>query len=178
MRPLLSLLLTFTTVLAAEQADVVVVAANPAGVAAAVSAAKSGAKVIVLDESAHVGGIVAGGLTNTDIRKHGAVGGLYNEFKRRIVEHYTTTYGADSKQVKVCKGGNMFELHIAEKVFRDMFAAEKNITLLQRQRVISARVIGSDGAERAATPGKRIDGAEPKDFGGQGAILDYFFERS
>ena len=165
MRPLLALFLTFTTMLAAEQADVVVVAANPAGVAAAVAAAKSGAKVIVLEESAHVGGIVAGGLTNTDIRKHGAVGGLYNEFKRRIVEHYTTTYGADSKQVKVCKAGNMFEPHIAEKVFRDMLAAEANIALLQRYRVISARVIGSDGAERAATPGKRIDGAAPKEFG-------------
>jgi flavin-dependent dehydrogenase len=165
MKPLLALFLTLTTVLAAEQADVVVVAANPAGVAAAVAAAKSGAKVIVLEESAHVGGIVAGGLTNTDIRKHGAVGGLYNEFKRRIVEHYTTTYGADSKQVKVCKGGNMFEPHIAEKVFRDMLAAEKNITLLQRHRVVSARVIDSDGAEKAATPGKRIDGVAPKDFG-------------
>jgi hypothetical protein len=164
MRSLLALLLTLTTALAAEQADVIVVTANPAGVAAAVAAAKSGAKVIVLEESAHVGGIVAGGLTNTDIRKHGAVGGLYNEFKRRILEHYTTTYGADSKQVKVCKGGNMFEPHIAEKTFRDMLAAEKNITLLQRRRLVSARV-KHDWGERDAIPGKRIDGAAPKDFG-------------
>ena len=90
MKPLLALFLTFTTVFAVEQADVVVVTANPAGVAAAVSAAMSGAKVIVLEESAHVGGIVAGGLTNTDIRKHGAVGGLYNEFKRRLCNHDPT----------------------------------------------------------------------------------------
>ncbi len=156
---------TLTHALSAEQADVLVVAASPAGVAAAVAAAKSGAKVIVLEESAHVGGIVAGGLTNTDIRKHGAVGGLYNEFKRRIVEYYTATYGADSRQVKVCKGGNMFEPHVAEKVFRDLLAAEENITLFQRQRVVSARVIGRDGVEREATPGRRIDGAAPKDFG-------------
>ena len=156
---------TRTHVLSAEQADVLVVTANPAGVAAAVAAAKSGAKVIVLEESAHVGGIVAGGLTNTDIRKHGAVGGLYNEFKRRIVEYYTTMYGADSRQVKVCKGGNMFEPHVAEKVFRDLLAAEKNITLLQRQRVVSARVIGRDGVEREAMSGQRIDGSAPKDFG-------------
>ena len=150
---------------AAEQSDVIVVAANPAGVAAAVAAAQSGAKVIVLEESAHVGGIIAGGLTNTDIRKHGAVGGLYNEFKRRIVEHYTTTYGPDSKQAKACKGGNMFEPRIAEKTFRSMLAAEKNITLIQRHRVVSARVVGGDGVEKAAIPGKRIDGAAPKSFG-------------
>jgi ribulose 1,5-bisphosphate synthetase/thiazole synthase len=71
---------------AAEHRDVIVVTANPAGVAAAVASAQSGAKVIVLGESAHVGGIIAGGLTSTDIRKHGAVGGLYDEFNRRIVE--------------------------------------------------------------------------------------------
>jgi ribulose 1,5-bisphosphate synthetase/thiazole synthase len=68
MKTILTLLLTLTKALAAEHADVVVVTANPAGVAAAVATAKSGAKVIVLEESAHVGGIVAGGLTNTDIR--------------------------------------------------------------------------------------------------------------
>ncbi len=149
---------------ASEIADVVVIAANPAGVAAAVAAAKSGAKVIVLEESSHVGGIVAGGLTNTDIRKHGAVGGLYNEFKRRILEHYSMAYGVESRQVKVCKGGNMFEPHVAEKVFREMLSAEKNITLLERHRVVSASVV-SNGVEGAANRGKRIDGPAPKDFG-------------
>lgn len=165
MKHLLSLLVAFSTCLAAEQADVVVVTANPAGVAAAVAAAKTGAKVILLEDSAHVGGIIAGGLTNTDIRKHGAVGGLYNEFKRRVVEHYTTTYGANSRQVRVCKEGNRFEAHIAEQVFRDMLAAEKNITLRERHRVVAARVAGADGVERAAAPGKRIDGASPEEFG-------------
>jgi len=165
MKTFLTLLLTLSNALPSQRAEVLVVSANPAGVAAAVAAAKSGAKVIVLEESAHVGGIIAGGLTNTDIRKHGAVGGLYNDFKRRIVEHYTTTYGADSKQLKVCKDGNRFEARIAEKVFRDMLAAEKNITLLQRHRVVAARVVGSDGTEKDAMPGKRLDGAAPKDFG-------------
>ncbi len=67
-----------------------------------------------------------------------------------MVEHYTTTFGADSKQVKVCKDGNRFEAHVAEKTFRDMLASEKNITLLQRHRVVSARVAGADGVEREA----------------------------
>ncbi len=162
---LILMLLATSNAFGIDSADVIVVAANPAGVAAAVAAARSGAKVIVIEESAHVGGIISGGLTNTDIRKHGAVGGLYNDFKRRIVEHYITTYGADSKQVKVCKEGNRFEAHVAEKVFRNMLAAEKNVTLLAGHRVVSARVIGSDGIEMAATQGKRIDGFAPKDFG-------------
>lgn len=163
--PSLLAVLTTTAFCRAEQADVVVVAATPAGVAAAVAAAKGGAKVILLEESAHVGGILAGGLTNTDIRKAGAVGGLFNGFKSRIVEYYTVTYGAGSPEVKLCREGNMFEPHIAEKVFRDMLAAEKNLRLIEHQRVVAAHVINAGGAEHEAVPGRRIDGAPPKDFG-------------
>lgn len=142
--------------------DVVVSGATPAGVAAAVSAARGGLRVTLLEESAHVGGIVSGGLTNTDIRKHGAVGGLYAEFKRRIVEHYQKTFGADSKELKLCQNGNMFDPHVAEQVFRDMLAAEANIRLLERHRVTRALV--RDTQEHSAVPGKRIDGPAPKEF--------------
>ncbi|MFM7397846.1 MAG: FAD-dependent oxidoreductase [Verrucomicrobiota bacterium] len=162
---LLFLLLSLTSVLAVEQTDLVVVGATPSGVAAAVAAARSGANVILLEEKSHVGGIVSGGLTNTDIYKKAAVGGLFAEFVKRVREHYVTTYGENSEQVKVCQGGHMFEPKVAEKVFRDMLAGEKNIRLIQRHRVVSARVVGSDGIERDAERGQRRDGAAPKDFG-------------
>ena len=75
MKILIAFLLTVTTAFAVEHADVVVVAATPGGIAAAVSAARSGASVILLEEKNHVGGIVSGGPTNTDIYKKAAVGG-------------------------------------------------------------------------------------------------------
>jgi hypothetical protein len=151
--------LTLSTT-AAEKADVVVVGATPGGVAAAVAAARSGAKVVLLEESRHVGGIVSGGLTNTDIRKHGAVGGLYVEFKRLVVEHYTKTYGANSPEVKLCKDGNMFQPKVAELVFRQLLTAEKNIRLIEGARVVAA--LTPNGP---ATPGRRLDGAMPKALG-------------
>ena len=80
MKIVLTLLLTLSTTFAVEHADVVVVAATPSGVAAAVSAARSGASVILLEEKSHVGGVVSAGLTNTDIYKKAAVGGLFAEF--------------------------------------------------------------------------------------------------
>jgi hypothetical protein len=165
MKTLIALLLTVSTAFAVEHADVVVVAATPGGIAAAVSAARSGASVILLEEKNHVGGIVAGGLTNTDIYKKAAVGGLFAEFVKRVRQHYVKTYGENSEQVKVCQGGHMFEPKVAEKVFREMLAGEKNIRLIERQRVISARVVGLDGTERAAERGQRRDGAQPTDFG-------------
>ena len=148
-----------------EKVDVVVVAATPGGVAAAVAAARSGASVILLEETNHVGGIVSSGLTNTDIHKKGAVGGLFAEFVRRVREYYVRTYGENSAQVKDCQGGHMFEPKVAEKVFREMLTGEKNLRLLQRHRVVSARVTGADGLERDAERGRRQDGAPPSDFG-------------
>lgn len=85
MKTLLTFLLTVSTAFSAEQADIVVVAATPSGVAAAVAAARSGANVILLEKKNHVGGIVSGGLTNTDIYKKAAVGGLFAEFVKRVV---------------------------------------------------------------------------------------------
>ena len=58
-------------------ATVVVVGATPAGIAAAVSAARSGTSVVLIEEKNHVGGVVSAGLTNTDIYKKAAVGGLF-----------------------------------------------------------------------------------------------------
>lgn len=147
-----------------QQADVVVVAATPGGVAAAVAAARSGASVILLEEKNHVGGVVASGLTNTDIYKKAAVGGLFAEFVKRVREHYVKTYGERSEQVKVCQGGHMFEAKVAESVFRDMLAGEKNIRFIARHRVTSARVVGADGIEREADRGQRMNGAQPRDF--------------
>jgi FAD dependent oxidoreductase len=124
-------------------ADVVVMGATPAGISAAVAAARSGARVILFEEKAHVGGIVAGGLTNTDIRKAGAVGGLFDEFKRRVVGHYRQTYGPESAQVRDCRGGNSFEARVAERIFSDMLAGEPGIQLHLRHRLRSA---SRDGA--------------------------------
>ena len=108
MKILLTFLLTVSTAYAVENADVVVVAATPGGVAAAISAARSGASVILLEDKNHVGGIVSAGLTNTDIHRKAAVGGLFAEFVKRVHEHYVTTYGENSEQVKACHGGHMF----------------------------------------------------------------------
>jgi hypothetical protein len=165
MKTLLTLLFTVSTAFAAEQADVLVVASTPGGVAAAVAAARSGASVILLEEKNHVGGIVSAGLTNTDIHRKAAVGGLFAEFVKRVRDHYVNTYGENSEQVKVCQGGHMFEAKVAERVFRDMLAGEKNIRLIQGKRVTSARVVGADGVEREAQRGQRFEGAQPKDFG-------------
>jgi FAD dependent oxidoreductase len=122
----------------ANQADVVIVGATPGGIAAAVAAARSGASVLLVEEQAHVGGVIAGGLSNIDNVNTAVIGGLFNEFKRRIVEHYVKTYGAESPQVKACRGGTDFEPRVAEKIFNEMLTGEKRITVRLRHRLRGA----------------------------------------
>jgi succinate dehydrogenase/fumarate reductase flavoprotein subunit len=68
--------------------DVVVVGTTPAGIAAAVNAAKSGLRVAITSETKHIGGLTTSGLTNSDFRTFESLGGTWQEFMNRVVRYY------------------------------------------------------------------------------------------
>ena len=115
-------------------ADVVAVGATPAGITAAIAAAREGHSVLLLERSGHIGGLIANGLGATDLATRGATGGLFAEFIRRVLRHYTDTYGAGSEQVRDCSDGYHFEPSVAAQILTAMIAEQPRITvLLQRQ---------------------------------------------
>lgn len=74
--------------------------ATPGGIAAAVSAAKGGLRVTLVEPTSHIGGLVTNGLSYTDFRTFESLSGFFWEFARRVEQHYVKTYGANSEQVK------------------------------------------------------------------------------
>ena len=69
MRLLLALgLLLFARPAQAAEADVIVYGATPGGFCAAIAAAREGAKVVLLEPTAHVGGVNTLTVTNQDTR--------------------------------------------------------------------------------------------------------------
>jgi hypothetical protein len=64
--------------------EVAVYGGTPAGVAAAIQAARMGRKTVLLSFNGYVGGMTSGGLTATDIGNRDSIGGLANEFYQRI----------------------------------------------------------------------------------------------
>jgi len=86
----------------AVDVDVVVYGATPGGIAAAVAAGKSGAKVLLVEPTERVGGLVTSGLSHTDFHSLESLSGTFLEFSQRVKAHYVKTYGADSEQVKAC----------------------------------------------------------------------------
>ena len=120
--------------------DVVVYGGTPAGVMAAVAAARHGLSVVLLERQAHVGGVVSGGLVATDIGTRETVGGLADDFLKRAAEYYVEKYGTDSKQVVQCKLGLKYEPHVAEAIFEQMLAEQKTITIAKRHRLRSVEM--------------------------------------
>ncbi len=104
-------------------ADLVIYGATPGGIAAAVAAARLGQTVILAAHEDHIGGIVTNGLTNADIGKRQAVGGLFHEFTRRVVKHYSN--GPNSAEnLRLCRDGYWYEASAAEQIFHDMISEQ------------------------------------------------------
>ena len=68
--------------------DVVVYGGTPAGIIAAVAAAREGATVTVIEPTRWIGGMVTGGLSSTDIGKQETIGGYTREFFTRAAARY------------------------------------------------------------------------------------------
>jgi len=131
---LLAVGLSATALCGAESADVVIVGGTPGGIMAAIAAAREGCTVILLERTAHVGGLPANGLGATDIATRGATGGLFLDFVGRIKAHYVRAYGADSRQVKDCSDGYHFEPSVAERTFAEMLAGQPKVKVLRMRQ--------------------------------------------
>lgn len=97
--------------------DCVVVGTTPAGIAAAITIARRGWSVALIERTKHIGGMMTSGLSATDRRYRQATGGLFAEFVSLIERFYREAYGAGSAQHRQCHGGYVFEPKVAEQVF-------------------------------------------------------------
>ena len=122
--PVLGRSKTGLLVLGAIQDDVVVYAATPSGVLAAVTAGRAGARVALVEPSGHVGGMMSNGLSHTDIGDPATLGGYTKEFFDRVQAAEGSLYGRYH-----------FEPHIAEQVFNAMLASAGVTTYLHEPLV-------------------------------------------
>lgn len=118
--------------------DIVVYGSTPAGIASAVVAARQGRRVALLEPTGHVGGLLTGGLSNTDFRTLESVTGFYREYMDRVHADYIQRYGRDSKQAEECFFGAHAEPHVSDRVLRTMMAEQATLRLFTRHRLEAA----------------------------------------
>src|SRR5581483_3311793 len=97
------------------------------GVSTAVSAARMGLSVALLEPGKHVGGMVSGGLSHTDVGRREVIGGMALEFYRRAGAHYNLAQYLQEIAWYV-------EPHVAEQIFRDLLR-ESKVTVLPGHRL-------------------------------------------
>jgi hypothetical protein len=143
MRPLIGtlfpVLFLFCAILpGARQYDLVVYGGTAGGVATAVSGAREGLNVVLLEPRDHVGGMVTGGLSWSDIGKEEVIGGIALEFAWRVGNHYKARYYRVHRVWA-------FEPKVAEQVLREMLA-EAGVKVLYRHRLREHNGVGKTGA--------------------------------
>jgi hypothetical protein len=129
----------------AKNYDVVVYGGTPGGIASAVSAAREGASVILLEQTNHVGGLSTSGL-NRDEGNHmirWTLGGFSERFTREAARRSGTDPDTERARIWVSR--------IAEELFLEMLE-EQNIPIVYEQLI-----------ERVEMDGPKINALNTRD---------------
>lgn len=138
MRVLILFVLASTAAAATRNFDVVVYGGTAGGVIAAVAAAREGLNTALLEPTAHVGGMVSGGLGFTDVGKREVIGGYAYEFYYRVGRHYgVSAFGNEVSW--------LHEPHVAEDIFRQMLTGA-GVTLVEHARLRETNGVRKEGA--------------------------------
>ncbi len=128
---------------AVERVEIVVYGGTSAGVVAAVTAARRGHSVVLVEPTQYVGGMSSSGLGATDIGNKAAIGGIAREFYQRVAKHYDDPKAWTVEQRTEFKGQGhrsdddtawTFEPHVAEQIFEDMLR-EENVNVIRGERL-------------------------------------------
>ena len=111
------------------ETDVCIYGGTAAGVVAALTVARAGKRAVILEQSAHLGGLTTGGLCETDFGHKEVIGGTSLEFYQRLGAHYQVP--TEWK----------FEPHVAQKLIDDM-AQQSGAPVFYRQFLKSVEMDG------------------------------------
>lgn len=124
--------------------DVIVYGATPGGFCAAIAAAREGASVILLEPTAHIGGVNTGGLSFSDSNQtvRSTVMGLFDEWHTRIESDYQSR--GVTLPYKVSEKNNdkwTYEPSVAMRITRQMLD-EAKVRVLPDHRLTSVEKDG------------------------------------
>src|SRR5437899_3898997 len=118
--------------------DLVVYGGTAGGAITAVSGARMGLKVALLEPRQHIGGMVSGGLSRTDVGRREVIGGYALEFYWRAGNAYNMAQHLQDIAW-------LPEPHVAEAIFRDMLK-QAGVTVLFNRRLREKDGVRKSGA--------------------------------
>ena len=151
--------------------DVVVYGGTAGGAMTAISAARQGLKAVIVEPGQHVGGMLTGGLSRTDVGKREVIGGLSLEFYVRV----GMRYGMHRFLQPMAW---LYEPRIGESVLREMLD-EAKVHVLYGERLrektgvikTGTQVTGTQVSEIVLESGKRLRGKVFADASYEGDLM-------
>jgi len=122
---------TFTAFQPQATYGVVVVGATAAGTSAAVTAARMGVSVALVEETNRAGGMAANGLGSTDIRNISRSNGFFEEFRTRVASYYGSSHN-----------GLRYEPRVANAIMKSMVYEEPGISFFRKTRATGVIIHG------------------------------------
>ena len=132
---------TINTAAASNQAndyDVVVIGGTPAGVAAAIAAARADKTVIIIEQAPCLGGVLSSGVLRLDDKHVKSNSGVMEEFRQRVKAYHRTEMADDPLVLAHMKQnppmrwniaeGRAWEPHTAARIYAEMVAEHPKIT--------------------------------------------------
>lgn len=140
--------------------DIIVYSGVPCGIAAAVMAAREGAKVVLLEPTQHVGGLSTSGI-NTAESEHmlqWTIGGFADEFYQRMGRYYQENQAQQIRPhtEKRLDTVYFFESSVAEKVYLDLLT-EAGVEVRYGGSVASVKKVGAKIVALTLTDGTTLD---------------------
>jgi len=133
--------------------EVLVVGGGTAGVCAALQAARLGAKVVLVEETPWLGGMLtAAGVSAVD-GNHRLPSGLWGEFRQLLYDYY----GGPEQVATGWVSNTLFEPHVGAEIFRRLVQLEPNILVvhgywptgvLRRGHVVQGASFANSEAQR------------------------------
>lgn len=120
--------------------DVFVYGSTPGGIAAAVTAARSGRRVCLACPKPFPGGMAASGLCTTDAVRRHLFGDLVLEFVGRVRERYRAMLGESHPEWPLCQEGWFYAPSVAQSCFEEMIREEARLDYRPGQRLTQVTV--------------------------------------
>lgn len=145
--------------------DLVVTGGTPGGISCAVRAAREGLKVLLVNQTGHIGGFITSGAGGWEAPYDGQRAPLYGEMLSGAERHYREVYGKGSQQHLASMPSADSRRHldrakvesrVAELLFNRMIEREQNLTVLLGHVPVSVQ---RDGAHLTSVTFKPMHGA-------------------
>ena len=133
--------------------DVIVVGGGTSGVTATIQAARSGAKVVVVEPSTWLGGMLTSAGVGAVDGNYRLPAGLWGEFRDSLAVHYGGLEALKTGWVS----NVMFEPSVGNRIFHNMVAREEGVSLWMESDVSKVERRGGDWLLCVSRKGGTVD---------------------